>query len=174
MNKYKFEKKLNLFSIFNIFYIIFWGLRAIFFEKYNTIHTNIIIDIINVYFFFIRYIVSIYYLFKILYKPSNKFNIIVKTITDFIIFAIIIYCKMVSIYGLLLSFVVAFLEIIVSIFITIPLGIITTIMIKLSKKTVLNIFMKLVIIGVLILIFAINVGILVTDFAYLEDAISLP
>ena len=81
---------------------------------------------------------------------------------------------MVSIYGLLLSFVVAFLEIIVSIFITIPLGIITTIMIKLSKKTVLNIFMKLVIIGVLILIFAINVGILVTDFAYLKDSISLP
>ena len=47
-------------------------------------------------------------------------------------------------------------------------------MIKLSKKTVLNIFMKLVFIGVLILIFAINVGILVTDFAYLKDSISLP
>ena len=174
MNKYKFEKKLNLFSIFNIFYIIFLGLRAIFFEKYNTIHTNIIIDIINVYFFFIRYIVSIYYLFKILINPNNRLNIIVKTITDFIIFAIIIYCKMVSIYGLILSYIIAFLETTATNFITIPLGVIITMMVKLSKKTALNIFIKFVIIGVLILLFAINAKIIVTDFAYLEDAISLP
>ena len=166
--------KLNWCILFETTYILFLLIMYIFF-KYET---NLFLfppgsyfNIINIYIFLIRYIISIYYIFNIKNISSNfKYKII----NDFIIYIILIYFERAYIYGLIFSFFVCISEVFFNTFITIPLSFIILFRNKSLLKSKSNILILFIIVLILILFLIFNLRILNSGFEVLGDAILLP
>lgn len=170
--------KLNICIIFEIIYILFLLIMFIFFKDETNLflfHLGIYFNIINIYIFFIRYIISIYYIFNV---KKILHNIRFKIITDFIIYIILICFKMAYLYGLIFSFLVCVLEVFFNTFITIPISFILLFQNvfenKVLLKSKLKIIMLVIMALILILFLIFNFRILSSGFQALGDAILLP
>ena len=161
--------KLKIFNIFDLIYILFLLVRIIFFKD-DVIYSNLFDEISYIYIFIIRYVIGVYYIFNV--KKIFYFNIIFKIITDFIIYIFLIVLQRAYIYGLVLSFLIAILEVFYNMLIIIPLSFIVIFKYRNLKNIKITVIIFLVILLIIFYIF--DICIIFSGFNILSNAILLP